>query len=258
MTTKIHYYRFDIKNPTEKEEYNALRQFLIAQNLECFDAINHSVTNIKPLNGQDIELDTEYLFNNQWNTKPIGDSKTGLRVFDWTEVIYPNRNMKEGSYLEQTEEMRKIREETFKCGYCGAQYHLPTQIFCEMCLGGEHLKRVQLHMLTLNPISGPREDQQPTEELIQMYEQVQLVARKQRAENRIKSKLEDLNKSIENAKLELDAFTRIIDAGLDFDNWIYYAHTKEFCFGWRDPSTPEERAEITAKLINFPYKYTFK
>ena len=96
---------------------------------------------------EDIELETSCLFSNQWNTA------CGKRVFDWYEAIYPNRKIKEGHYLDITDEMRQIRQTTLVCGYCGKNYPNGKPGFCNACLDSEYLKESDLALLRLLPVA---------------------------------------------------------------------------------------------------------
>jgi hypothetical protein len=96
-----------------------------------------------------IELETEFLFENQWNSN-VG------RVFDWyEEAVFDSRgkerkNIKRGHYLEITPEMAEIRRNTLKCGYTGQQFPAAKgYIFneTENALGSPYLKESELHAL---------------------------------------------------------------------------------------------------------------
>src|SRR6185295_4865296 len=109
MRTIIHAYYYDISKKKDMQEYTELTEKLKTLGLKLFDGIslNKNVITyhkniIAPLDGTEIELETKFLFNNQWNTAPTVTSESGLRVFDWSEDIVPNRRLKIGMWLEQT------------------------------------------------------------------------------------------------------------------------------------------------------------
>lgn len=267
IKTVLHYYYFDISNPEQAEQYKTLCQSLKAQGLKVFDSIaqNHSEfyeKQIQPLNGQSVLLETEHLFNNQWNTAPTEGSKTGLRVFDWSEPIYPNKRIKEGMYLDQTPEMISIRKETFKCNYCGKNYHTPTHEFCTECLDSEYLTPENFPLLQLTPICKEyRDSKTPViipESLINEYNERQKLARTARLKKQQDNKLAQIQADIESSKIEYDAFKWLIDRGMNFDNVIYYSHSKEFCFGWRNSLSDQDKAELKDALQSFPYPYKLK
>jgi len=121
LETKLHHYRYDIDDPKDYGAWIHTKEQLKLEGLEVFDTIAMDLrkkrnwyANIKKLEGQTIYLETKYLFNNQWNTV------RGLRLMDWAETIYPNKDINEGYWLEQTNEMRAIRKKYNKCKYCGA------------------------------------------------------------------------------------------------------------------------------------------
>jgi len=76
---------------------------------------------------------------------------------------------------------------------------------------------------------------------------------KRRIEKRVQAAKDD----IESSKHELKALLWLIDKDIDIENCIYYSHVGEYCFGWRNPLTDEEKEILTAKLSDFPYKWKF-
>lgn len=267
INTILHYYRFDISQPEQAEQYKALCKQLKAQGLKVFDSIspNHSKfykEKIQPLNGEIIKLETEHLFNNQWNTTATETSEIGLRVFDWSEPIYPNRKIKEGMYLDQTHEMISIKKETYKCNYCGKNYHNPKHTFCNNCLGSEFLTPDNLQLLALTPICKEyRDNKEPIiipESLIKEYNERQKLSRTARLKKQQDNKLAAIQSDIESSKIEYNAFKWLIDKNMDFDNVIYYSHSKEFCFGWRNSLNDSDKAKLKESLKEFPYPYKLK
>jgi len=266
MTTTVNYYKFDISNEAEFIAYDKLKTSLKSQGLTLFDNISSGNSNyynnlISPLNGLSIELETKYLFNNQWNTAPTITSDNGLRVFDWEEAIYPNNKIKQGMWLTQTPEMIAIRQNTCACGYCGAQYLNTDLKYCTKCLGSEYLKLDDLRLLQLRPISVNdhtfKASKSVPDYLVNDYNTAQQISRLERLKKAQNSKLKDIKNKIESAQIEYDAYSLLIDNDIDFNNVIYYTHTKKFCFGWREPITKPEQTKLNVKLteIGFTAKY---
>ncbi|HEY3525880.1 MAG TPA: hypothetical protein VGK47_06770, partial [Nitrososphaeraceae archaeon] len=103
IKTVLHKYKFDTSLVEEKKQYETLKTELKAKGLKLFDCINsHNREYWNNLPGE-IEIETSYVFDNQWN------SSAG-RVFDWYEDIYDNRKIKRGYWLELTEQHVKARE----------------------------------------------------------------------------------------------------------------------------------------------------
>lgn len=103
IKTILHQYLFNTSIAEEKKQYESLQSELKANGLKLFDCINsHNREYWDNLPGV-IEIDTSYVFNNQWN------SSAG-RVFDWYEDIYQNKKIKRGYWLELTEQHSKARE----------------------------------------------------------------------------------------------------------------------------------------------------
>lgn len=124
IKTVLHYYRFCLDKPEQKEKYFELVAKLESKGLEKFDSISPKHfewyrDTIAPIDGQVIELETKFLFQNQWNTAAVKNYEGGLRVFDWAEAIYPNKDVREGQWLEQTQDMMAVRYDNLKCHWCG-------------------------------------------------------------------------------------------------------------------------------------------
>ncbi len=158
VKTVLHFYEFNTRSAEELKEYARLRERLKKMGYREFDVLETDngsyMHKMALLDGKEIELETKYLFSNQWNTVPIqGVSDKGLRVMDWKEILHDNRQLKRGYWLEQTDEMRRVREAVSKCGYCGAAYPTGQQEFCSECLGSPFLEEEDLPLLRLLPVA---------------------------------------------------------------------------------------------------------
>lgn len=266
IETVLHYYYFNTAIPEQKHQYEILTRELKAKGLKLFDSISSNSSDyynnsIRPLDGKIIQLETNFLFNNQWNTAETETSKTGLRVFDWAEGIYiNNRKIKEGQYLEQTETMTELRHNTYKCGYCGKQYYKPKVSFCTCCLSSEYLQEDQLFLLFLMPIASEsdRKNVIVPDSLITQYKEKQRIARTERLE---KSKIEDKKRAQDKLKkmeIEYQGFKWLIDNDMNFDNVIYYDHSNKFSFGWRKSYSETEKETMKVRLTGFPFPYEIK
>ena len=117
ITTKLSAYRFDISDPQQAEAYRKEIKELdysgVALSKIGYIPNNNVQKNyfemIFALKDKNIVLDTKYVFNNQWNAQSQEDGVNGLRIMDWSEICYPNENIKKGYYLEQTDSMKEIR-----------------------------------------------------------------------------------------------------------------------------------------------------
>lgn len=269
LQTTLHYYRFNLDNDNEKTEYKDLCQSLKTKGLKLFDSISSDHSKfykelILPLNNTVITLECEHLFNNQWNTAKTETSDKGLRVFDWSEAIYPNKRIKEGMYLDQTEEMTEVRNNTYSCGYCGKNYYKPKVSFCSNCLGSQYLKEDELKMLFLTPISQNRQVNYSSiivsEDLVKEYNERQKASRAERLNKKKEQKLQSLKNDIKKAEKEYNAFKWLIDHNIDFENCIYYSHTDKFCFGWQTPIEKRiaEKLDHTLHVEGFATYYNFE
>lgn len=272
IKTKVFYYKFDISNKEEEKKYLKLKEDLKKKGLKLFDCISLNnyekktefFNKIKELEKRGfIELDLKYLFNNQYNTT---EESFNLRVFDWYEEISPNKDIKEGYFLEIPTELKTLKENTFKCGYCGKEY-LKKDIknnFCLSCLGSEYLTEDNLILLRLKSIMDENEFKPLTEEekrfLMPLYEKEQKenrIKRLKEQKDRFKQKLKE---DFLNSKTEYKGFMWLVEKGLSFDNVIFYNHNKTFCFGWRKPLNFEEEQKILKvfRVDKFPFQYEIK
>lgn len=274
IKTNIYNYRYDISKPKEKALYEKER--LKAQKAsglnepDTYHYINFQIykgsdtfikDKIKPL--KVVHIETEHLFNNQFNTTE------GLRVFLWSEIIFPNKDIKEGYYIVFNEDLKDALNNTFKCGYCGKQYTKEQHknlSFCSNCLDSEYLKKDDLFLLRLKAISDTTERQPlndcDKEALIKAYTEAQIKGTSERGIKRIKAKreslLSDRDKTIKNANTEYNGFIWLLDRGINIDNCIYYNHINTFCFGWRNKLSFEVEQELKTLLNGFPFTYELK
>lgn len=271
LTTKLHYYYFDISKDGERAAWRALYDRLKESHGRCLEAIGSNDSKfmrdiIKPVNGQEVTLDCGYLFENQWNGLV---NLKGARLFDWQQPIYTNRDIKEGYYLEITDEMRAIRQDVLKCGYCGAHYWAAdAPAFCEKCLGSIHLQESDLRLLRLLPVGakfGTKRDELTAAEkaeLLPIFIQEQTQSKESEAGKHraaeYKRILEKRDGAIESANDEYDGLKWLLDKGMRLDNVIYYNHTRKFSFGWRKPLGDAEKSALLDLIAEFPFDYEIK
>lgn len=269
MKTIIHQYRFDISNSDEKEQYKALRKKLVSMGLECFETWGGG-SHYNPKLVGEIELDTSFIFSNQWTTQPTLRSEKGFRLHDWAQD-YPinfSKKIKRGHWLEQTAEMKNIRDNTLVCGYCGKYEPITSEkIFCEKCLDSEYLERKDLHLLRFFPVAlhNPKRaelTEAELSELLPQYKEAQLHGNTERGKKRIAEKRASIEKEYQqtttNAKTELDGLLWLMDNGINTDNCIFYNHKNIFSFGWRNPTDESIKDELVELLKNFPFAYEIK
>lgn len=272
MKAKLVSYRFDLTVQEESAAYEALSARLKKTNGECFCAWggkgSHYLTFAQ--DGVDVDLETEHLFSDQWNTAPIdGVSDNGLRVFDWAED-YPidfRKTLKRGHYLVITDEMREIRRNTHECGYCRKQE--PAQkgyVFCPHCLSSEYLTKDLLFLLRMKSVDdksnrAPLSDAESAH-LLPLWKDAQLFGNTERAKARtakMRQQIEtDYKKAVSKAETEYKGFSWLMDQGLSVDNIIYYSHANTFCFGWRQPIGAELLSAILDVISGFPFSYEIK
>jgi hypothetical protein len=107
----------------------------------------------------------------------------------------------------------------------------------------------------------PDVDTMPNNPAYEAFLIVKAKAYKLELKKRYADKLASIEKDIENSKIELAAFTWLIDNGIDeqyIENCIYYDHAGRFTFGWRKKLSNKEKDELSVLLLNFPYTYDLK
>lgn len=278
MKTIIHSYYFNLNNNSEDQAYSDLVTRL-SQTHKKFHAIGDYY--YPNLDGAEIELETQHIFDNQWNTAPIGKYTKGLRVFDWAESAIFNygrecHTIKKGHYIDLTPEMIAIRKETLQCGYCGRYYpHTTEQTFCTNCLDSPYLEAKHLKLLRLSPVEGkwsrdvPELTVEEYANLFPLYYDSQVRGKV----TRDKEKLEEQRRRIQTdfddtiqkkipmleatAKVEYIGKNWLLSHGISIENVIYYSHTHKFSFGWKKPLAPEVQTTLRELLTDFPYPWEF-
>lgn len=281
MKTIIHYYDYWLDGNAVLLEYESLFEKLTNKGLECCVAVssgNHDfMQKIKALDGKEVEFDLTHIFNNQWNTVPIeGVSNIGLRVHDWYEAAGMNYKRKCGYWLEQTDEMKQLRANTYRCGYCAAKYFQPKFKWCQSCYSSRYITVDFLPSLYLVPLS--LNDKQAgrvraklakvPQELIDAFTKANTEMFRKYHEDMQNSKLAQIQSKMRAIEVEYEIFKTLIDSGvltetsIDIDNVIYYDHSQQVCFGWRNSLSEQKRKALMLKLdeIGFTKKYvvTFK
>ena len=263
MLTTIRTYCIFTNTPEGAKEWRDLRTKLEKTNGECFESWGvGSMHYKKELTDKVINLEPKHIFDNQWNTAD------GLRVFDWAQdyMPYRNPNLKQGHYLEITQEMRDIRNDTVACGYCGFQSRTDKPYFCPQCLGSQYLKAEDIHLTRLQPVSC-KDSRKPLSEA-EKAERMPLYikAQTERVTERDKKAIARARESVVSKcdKVTADSITKrdgflwLLDRGFRTDNVIFYTHTGRFCFGWRSPLSGELLSRTLDIITEFPFDYDIK
>lgn len=266
LKTVLHAYSFYINEAEGKAAYAELRERMKAAGIKCFETHGGASHHKYDLAGP-VELETSHIFDNQWNTAPIGGGN-GHRVFDWAQDYMPNRNphLKRGHWLEMTGEMIAIRQDTHACGYCGYQCAAADAThFCPRCIGSEYLTTKDLPLTRMRPVKAKGDRAALTDselaERLPLWKSAQIHGNTERDKKRIAEKrarlLADYEKVTKNALTERDGMLWLMDRGIT-ESAIYYSHTGRFGFGWRRPVPDELRADLLEALAEFPFAYDIK
>ena len=270
IRTILRNYRFDIREPAQSAAYLELCETLKATAgrghcMESHGGASHWINELGETRA--IELETKFLFENQWNTAPIdGFSEKGYRVFDWAQDYQPNNSpyIKRGHYLDITSEMIAIRANMMKCRYCGAME--PAQkgyTFCPHCTDSAYLTQKDLHLTRMMAVSdtskcAPLTDAESAY-LLPIYKKAQIEGNTARGIARIKKERADTlshcEKIIKNATIERDGKIWLMDHAINTENVIYYNHTGRFSFGWRSPIADCLKSELLDVISEFPFDY---
>ncbi|MFK7941832.1 MAG: hypothetical protein AB8B85_02780 [Paracoccaceae bacterium] len=270
IRTVIHTYRLDTNKPLERAEHQQLLEQL-KDGRHWMHAMG-ATSDHAHMQGGVIELETDCLFDNQWNATDNSPSFAGRRVFDHYEAIFPNRSIKIGHWLEITDEMRDIRQSVKQCGYCGALHYPPRELtFCDRCMTSEYLTPKDFPLLLLLPVSDRRDRRQVVSaeeagELSQEYARGRLevtAAIASRLQDKIHSdyqkKLQKASDDVLAARKTRDIRIALFEAGYqDHSNMIYYNHTDTFSFGWRSAIPDEEKVKLRAILDELVQTLCFK
>lgn len=278
MKTIIHSYYFNLNNNSESQDYSDLVTRL-SKTHKKFHAIGDY--HYPNLDGAEIELKTQHIFDNQWNTAPIGKYTKGLRVFDWAESAifnngHENHSIKKGHYLDLTPEMIAIRKETLQCGYCGHYYpHTTEQTFCTQCLDSPYLEAKNLKLLRLVPVEGkwsrnvPELTAEEHASLFPLYHDSQVRGRVARDKEKLEEQRQKVQTEYEEtvqkkipalqvaAVVEYTGKNWLLSHDISIENVIYYSHTHIFSFGWMKPFAPEVQVTLRELLTAFPYPWEF-
>lgn len=242
MKVTITKYDLNISNESEHLEYLTLTKKIKSLGYKLFDTYNHDKSNKYysdlPLE-QTIETDT--LFENQYNTVE------GFRIFDWSETIYNNKNIKKGYYISKgVDKLKKAKANQLKCGFCGKRYDKSKTIliYCNACLDSEYLTEKELPLLRLQSLAGvkqgsgdvPKELTKAFNDNKQAYKDGQLG----RMQKEAKELLEELAEKQKVQNYEAQVQYDLLMLGIPINNLIYYNHTSSWSYGWRDSVDLEE------------------
>jgi hypothetical protein len=279
MQTTLYSYRLHIGDAADAKAYDAIVAKMKARGTKCFSTVGPKPTCFyhefaSGDNGAAIDLETKFIFNNQWNTAPIpGVSEKGIRVFDWAEYAAEaagtSPNFKCGHYIELTDEMLDARNKRHACGYCGKQFDAPNvPAFCPSCIDSEYLDEQTLLRGATRPYPvrdayrkwRPLTDAEK-ETILPQYKNAQIHGATERGKARTAKERRELHaeyeRTMRNAATKLNGFTWLMDHGLNTTNIIYYEHTDTFTLGWREAIGENLRPDWQEKMAGFPYKWKF-
>lgn len=250
MKAQIKTYKFLIDKPEELQAYNAMLATIPTK--KCFNVLADTKKDFYSYNQIiDIEIDTNHLFDNQFNTLD------GKRLFDWFEGIYPNKNLKCGHFLIDPKDLNNLRSKRLACGYCGKQYENNNDTVCLSCVNSEYLTLEHYNLLALKPVNFKGKRKLSNDDLNRILPLIES-AKTARLQKKKIDLIARKEKELKQKEIELKGFTFFLDHNIDIDNLIYYSHKNQFCFGWRNKVSDDEASKILDVISEFPYPYIIK
>lgn len=224
--------------------------------LKVFSALSMDRNEGRPPEGWHV-LDLGHVFSNQYNTDKF-------RVFEFHDpLVAPYGRcvpLNVGYYIsEGIEAIRAYQKDLKVCGHCEAQYYKSAETVCKKCVGSEYLEEKYYPLLNLRNICDEKSPDKPLPpDMLALIQSEQKKTRQRKLEKQRADKLQCLQNDIASAETEYDAFKWLIDADMDFENVIFYSHTRKFCFGWRNAIGVIDAEKLHEKLKDFPYAYEVK
>lgn len=161
------------------------------------------------------EIDTEYMFSNQYNT--VGkEGEKGQRIFEYCRVWNSNHTklLNTGYYIaEGIEEIREYQKRVKKCHFCGKQYLNSGLEFCIACRGSAYLKEEYFHLLRLTYITEEHSEEPLPEYIIADIMERQRETATRIVEERLVSDMKELKKDLERILERYEKRKKAIEEG---------------------------------------------
>lgn len=265
----IEQYRFDIRNPDEKAEYEALKKRLLSEGYKRHRSWGGKYTHCQIANMAlehkgTLYVDMTYAFEDQWNLEA-----PNLRVHEWAQDYMHsgmNIHIRQGYYLTGLEELRGILRTVSRCGYCGNKGFAADGGTCQACVGSAYLKEEDLPLLVMQPILGKKRSKAEVSAEVPAIKAAWLQRQIKATEVQTSRQKEGALASAEKARARAVLFEQaaegwqwLADRGISTENIIYYDHSNTFSVGWRGEGLSEElAAEWHKTLYEFPAKWEVK
>jgi len=192
---------------------------------------------IKDIKGY--QVDYGHVFDNQFNT----DTK---RILEWDYFIIPSKG-----YNTLTE----VRNNTFKCGYCGKQYKKEDALkieYCTACRGSEFLEINNYPLLKLKAIS----DKSRYKDITIPDNMKADIIKQQKAtkEKNIKKEIANNKERLKRKIAEIKQETKVLNYLLNNDDfmllhgiYIYYTHSNTLDFTYKSEKMNDDLKSIVLK-----------
>lgn len=278
MKTTLKKFRFDTSKYNELQQWEELKSKLksagnILTEHRVYSAGRYNMYYI--LEGKSMEVEPDFLFRDQWNVKVEG---VGLRVHDWLLEVCENKDIKVGYYIELTDDMKKLREKRFKCGFCGTQYEkvdnvmyaatsdgvaareVCGELFCTKCSGSTSLEEKDFKLTRLKNVSDTADAKPVNEEQAEYLRTRSTTAYMQNLTSHA-GKWDDHNKALAELKERVAVIEWFKRRG-----WAHNAAyrsagvaAKNFWkFGWLNKVADHHVAAMHEELKTFPAQYVIE
>jgi hypothetical protein len=261
MKSLLHKYRFDVSIPEEAAEYENLTARLSAEKGRAKKWTHIAGYRIRSCEGYqlfeslvdgEVELDETFITTNQWNSE-------GRVLFDWYALEVPNKTLQFGYYLDITQEIKDIRHNTKKCGYCGK--HADTDYHTD-CLASEYITPDYFSLLLVKRVDDTSDRPELPVDLFDRFLDVWKVLREQKAINSIQATddaftvAQEARRASEEKEHQLRL--RLLGMGIAKDMYIYYAHKDQLVFGLDNPINKYLVQDVKAKLETTDLNWVIK
>jgi hypothetical protein len=270
IETEVVAYHYNLDNEADCQAYGDMSHKLESEGQKLMRVYSLDNSNKKIKSGP-VVLDTNFLFNNQWNTTDDSPTNPKFRIFNWYETVVPNKKIRQGHYTVVTQEMTDILNAVFQCGFCGnMEWAQEADDFCIQCLGSPYLSSNEVHLTLTVPVSksfgADRQAmidndhglQSSREEVKAKYLDAQAKLSEQKIAKERKEVAAKYESALEKITIERDGMDWLLDNGINTDNVIFYSHNKAFCFDWRNPLSHDVKERLKEALKDFPFKVEFK
>ena len=277
MKTTLHKYHFDLDTHEGVSGWAQLKERMrVAGNVmtEVRGMCHTSFSYAYALDGEEAEVKTDHLHHNQWTVNVRG---VNFGLHEWLLEKVDNERIKMGYYLDLTDEMKTLRKDRYRCGWCGHQYVeskgmisvsearyaalVDGDSLCMRCCGNDNattdkFKLMKLDCVELDRPAKPELTEKQMEFLIGV------------SRDKFMQTLAPNERSRKEYRVSRDEYAERI-AVMDWLHRNGMAHNSAYRtvpqngeprwkFGWMSPIPEHHLPQMHVNLLTFPAKYSIK